>query len=228
MRERLGVLLGAAASLAAALAGCASMAPAPSPAQVDRLAQLFVQAMPVDWVVDRILAQEPQWPLQGFAGKYTREQLACTRTELGPDKVTVTQREDARAFARRHPERVAESIEVLEGGAAEVMNKLMREGAGQALTGKRMKPNAALANVPVARLRRFVELSESSRHAELRKAMRLDGMVDAPSGQDTYTRGRQVGRSLLIVPMLAAVERCGLSLALLMQPRQPAARGKST
>lgn len=230
MPERLGHRAGClgraltAVVMAAAMVGCASTTPAPTPTQVSRLEQLFVQALPLDWVVTRVAAQEPQWPLQQrYAGKYTREQLACVRAQLTPEKVVVTQREDARAFARRHPARVAESIEVLQGGGAEVMSRIMRGGIEQGARGqKRFDAHAALAGFPAAKLRRFVELMEGSEHAELRQAIRLQDSVS----QSGLANGRRVAQSLLIAPMMAALEHCGLPL-LMPQERQPST-GSST
>ncbi|TXK27856.1 hypothetical protein FVQ98_11110 [Ottowia sp. GY511] len=207
--------LGLAAIVAGAgLAGCAPMGTgmaAPSTARVDRLAALFVQAVPVGWMVDRVAARDTQWPFQKYPGRYTPTQLACTRGELTADKVSATQHADARAFARRYPDRVEESIQVLESGAAEAMGLLMRAGMGEAISGRKVDAGSVMRSLSAGQLRAFNELGEGTQHTELRQAMRIDELASGGSRAQTHQRGVRLGQSLLVGPMLSAMERCQVS-----------------
>ena len=208
--RRLGALLVATAAVVGSLAGCASTgaAHAPSPARIERLGALFVQAVPVGWMVERVAERDAQWPFQQHAGKFTPAQLACTRGELTADKASATQLADAREFARRHPDRVEESIQLLESGAAEATGVLMRAGVREATGGAPTDPRSVMREMSAAQLRSFVSLTEASQHAELRQAMRLDGIAGAGSRQASRQQGYRVGQSLMMGPLLTALERC--------------------
>ena len=208
---------GLAIALVAGLAGCAQTGGgrAVAPARAERLAALFTESVPIGWMVERIAARDPQWPYQKYPGKFTPTQLACTRGELTADKVAATQRDDARAFARRYPERVEESIQVLEAGGAAAMNLLMRAGVGEEMSGRRADPRALMGQLSAGQLRAFTELAEGSPHAELRQALRIDGMAGANSRQESRQRGFKVGQDLMIGPLLTAMERCRISPATL-------------
>lgn len=203
-------------ALVGGLAGCAQMGGgAAAPARVERLMGLFEQTVPIGWMVERVAARDPQWPLQQHPGKFTPTQLACTRSELTANKVAATQREDARVFARRYPERVEESIQVLEGGGTAAVSLLMRAGIDQGLSGQRADARALMSTLSAGQLRAFTELAEGHAYAELRQALRIDGMTGAGSHQTSRQRGFKVGQDLMIGPMLTAMERCRISPATL-------------
>ena len=203
---------GAVAVAAALAAGCAQTGPkAASAAQVDRLGALFTQAVPVGWIVERVAARDAAWPFQQHPGRFTPAQLACTRGELTPDKVAVTQKADAREFARRYPDRVEESIRVLDGGAAEAIGTLMRAGVVGSMSGQRADAGQMVGQMTAAQLRNFAELTESSQYAELRQAMRLDGLSGRNTPRESREQGHRIGQSLLVGPLLAAMERCQIS-----------------
>lgn len=216
MRRRFTALLALAAG-ALLVAGCAQtgagMGKAASPAQVDRLGALFAQAMPFGWMVERIAARDAKWPFQQHAGKYTPAQLACTRAELTSEKVVVTQHADAREFARSHPDRVDESIRVLENGAADALGSLMRAGVNEGMTGHKSELSSVMGKMTAAQLRGFVDLTEGSQYAELRRAMRLDGLTSSGTRTESRQRGYRIGQALLIGPLLTAMERCGVQPA---------------
>ena len=197
----------AAMAVAALATGCAHQATV-SPAQVDRLGALFTQTVPIAWMVERIAEREAAWPFQEHAGKFTAAQLACTRGQLTADKIVVTQQADARDFARRHPDRVADSIKLLEDGAAEALGDAMRAGAVQGMTGRRADTRTTLGKLSSAQLRGFMELTQGSQYTELRRALRLDGLSSTESRAQSRSRGYQIGQALLIGPLLAAMEHC--------------------
>ncbi len=215
--RRLLNVLAASATAALLAAGCAQTGPgmvkAASPAQVERLGALFAQAMPIGWMVERVAARDAAWPFQQHAGKYTPAQLACTRAELTSEKVVVTQHADAREFARSHPDRVDESIRVLENGAADALGSLMRAGVNEGMTGQKSDLNSVMGKMTAAQLRGFVDLTEGSQYADLRRAMRLDGLTSSGTRAESRQRGYRIGQSLMIGPLLTAMERCGVQPA---------------
>lgn len=208
--HRLGATWLVAVALVGGLAGCAGVgvANAPSPARVERLGALFVQAVPVGWMAERVAQRDALWPFQRHAGKFTPAQLACTRGELTAEKMSVTQLADAREFARRNPDRVEESIQLLEAGAAEATGVLMRAGVREATGGPPIDAPSLMREMTAAQLRAFVSLTSSSKYAELRKAMNLDGIADAGSAQESRHRGYRLGQSLMMAPLLTALEHC--------------------
>ncbi len=212
LRRGCGVLAATLAVLGAV--GCAQTGSvAPNEARVVRLGALFAQALPIGWAVERIAAADPQWPFQKEPGRVSAAQLACTRAELTPAKVAVTQIEDAREFARRYPDRVDESIAFLEGGASEAVGNLMRYGMQQAIArGPKAELDGrdAMTGLSAAQLRGVAELARSNRYEVLRQAMHLDGLLGASTRQETRQRGVQLGQQLLVAPLLAALERCGI------------------
>lgn len=210
--------LGVACALVAGLTGCAQMGgagPVP-PARVERLEALFVQTVPIGWMVDRIAATNANWPFQQHMGKVTPTQLSCVRGQMTNEKVSATQREDARAFARRYPDRVDEAIQLLEGGAAEVTNLLMRAGAGQAVTGRPVNNRGLMEAMSAKQLHAFSELTQGARYTELRQALRLDGVTNAGTGPEARRRGYKVGQDLMVGPLLSAMDACQVPPAVLV------------
>ncbi|QTD46430.1 hypothetical protein [Ottowia testudinis] len=205
----------------ASVAGCAQVGTttAVAPARVDRLAALFMQALPVGWIVERIAAQDPTWPFQQQAKRFTPAQLACTRGEMTPGKVAVTQYKDAREFARRHPDRVEESIRLLEGGAADVIGVLIRAGAVERVAGPPANPRELMGKMSAAQLRGFSEFIQDAQHADLRRAMRLEGIASATNDQQARQRGHSIGQSLIVGPLLTAMERCGVQPSFLFDDK---------
>ena len=221
LRRTLGrCLLASTVAVGAAvgMAGCAQLGktPAVASARVDRLAALFEQTLPLGWMVERVAAQEPNWPFQGHMDRFTPAQLACTRSELTAPKVAVTQHKDASGFAQRHPDQVEDAIRLLEGGAAEATGVIMRAGVIERSGGPAADLPALMGKMSAAQLRGFMELQQDPRHAELRQAMRLDGIAGASSRQESHQRGRQTGQAMLIGPLLSALERCGIAPASLL------------
>ena len=215
----------AGAFVALGAAGCASngAAKAADPARVQRLGALFVQTMPIGWIAERVAQLDPQWPMQQHAGKFTPAQLACTRGELTADKVDATVIGNAQAFARRYPDRVEESIQLLEAGAAETTGMLMRAGVREGTGGAKVDASRLMAELTAAQLRSFVTLTENPQYAELRQALRLDGITSASSRQESRQRGFRLGQSLMAAPLLSAFERCNISPAAIFdQPGMPA------
>lgn len=215
-RVRALALVGACA---AALAGCANVGQQPSAAneaQVQRLGQLFEQTLPVRGMVSQLLQTEPRWPFQ-HSDKIQPAELACVRAELAPEKVTVQQREDARRYAKAHPERLAQDIELLESGAASAMHALMMSGAkagGSQSAAGRSKASKVMKSLSAQQKQALLQLLFNPDYADLRKAMRIDFIPEAMFNRtDAYRQGSKVGAGLMLPPLLQAMQKCRVSAA---------------
>lgn len=208
-------MLALVGACAAALAGCASTRQQPqvSEEQVQRLSALFTQTLPVSDAVKQLLQTEPKWPFQ-HSSKITSADLACVRAELTPEKVTVQQREDARRYAKAHPERLAQDIELLESGAAETLNALIMAGAkkgGQpsAPAAQRSKISEVVKNLSAQQKQAMLQLLFNPDYADLRKAIRIDFIPEAMLNRaDAHRQGARVGSGLMLPPLMLAVQKC--------------------
>jgi hypothetical protein len=145
-------------------------------------------------------------------GKVSPAQLACMRAELVPARVTKFQQDDARKFAQRHPERVADAIRLLEDGAAQLMGRLVMAGGQAELSGHKPDAAALLRDATPGQMNNFIQLAQHPEQADLRRALGLEGVA----GGDTATahaRGRQAGQMMMLKPMLAAMEACKLPMS---------------
>lgn len=218
--RRAAVRAGVACAAVAAMAGCAQMGgSAVPPARVERLQALFVQTLPIGWMVEHIARADPGWPFQKHLDKVTPAQLSCVRGQMTGDKLSATQREDASAFARRYPDRVEEAIALLEGGGAEVSNLLMRAGAGQAVSGRRIDDRRLAESLSAKQLLAFTELTQGTRYAELRQALRLDGIAEGGPGEAARRRGHKIGQDLMVKPLLSAMDQCQIAPSVLFDKR---------
>lgn len=197
-------------ALACMLAACAQPGAGPAAlpeAKVQRLGDLFVQAVPVGEIARVVAERNPLWPVQNLSpGKVTPAQTACLRAELSPAKVSSFQRQDARTFAQRHPEQLDDAIRVLDGGGASLMGRMVMAGGDEAISGKRVDPAAVMRDATPGQINQFMNLLQHNDYAELRQALQFDGLKgDRALDRE---RGRQIGRALLMRPLLAAMETC--------------------
>lgn len=215
--------LALASACAAALAGCASMGQKPSSAsevQVQRLGALFEQTLPVSDVVKQLLQTEPKWPFHR-SSKIRPAELSCVRAELAPEKVTVQQREDARRYAKAHPERLAKDIQLLESGAAEALNALIMAGARKgerqsASAAERNKVREVMKNLSARQKQAMLQLLFNPDYADLRKAIRIDFIPEAMFNRaDAHRQGARVGAGLMLPPLMLAVQKCQVAAEVL-------------
>lgn len=209
---------------AVALTGCASMGQQPSSAseaQAQRLGALFEQTLPVKDIVSRILQTEPKWPFQQRSNKIRPAELACVRAEMAPEKITVQQHENARRYAKAHPERLAQDIQLLESGAASAMNALIMDGVNEpsnrsSSTSERRKANAVMKNLSAQQKQAMLQLLFNPDYSDLRKAMRIDFIPEAMFNRaDAYRQGARVGAGLLLPPLMLAMQKCQVTIDVL-------------
>lgn len=204
---------------AAALATGSAWAAAPTEAQVDRLTDLVVQAMPFGQIFEMVSARDPNWPLGDKAGKATPGQLACLRSELSPEGYRRTKRKDVSAYAKAFPDAVADDIRLLEAGAAELFGKFVLAGAQGEANGKPVDAEAIAASATAAQGVSLTALTTDPSHDELRELIGMGGMFDtlAAEGDDKdmqakgEKQGTQIGQQL----MLGAMQTCELPMSVL-------------
>jgi hypothetical protein len=204
---------------AAVLATGTAWAATPSEAQIDKLTDLVVQAMPFGQVFELVSAKDPNWPLGDKAGKATPAQLACLRGELSTEGYRRNKRKDVVAYAKAHPEDVANDIRLLEAGAAELFGKFVLAGAQGEATGKPADPEAIAASATAAQGVSLTALTTDPSHDELRELIGMGGMFDtlAAEGDDKQmqAKGEKQGTQLGVQLMLGAMQACELPLSAL-------------
>ncbi|MFT3779797.1 MAG: hypothetical protein QM772_16285 [Ottowia sp.] len=196
---------------AALLAGCAQMPPRPPDARAERLGELFAQAVPVGEVVRVVAERNPRWPVHDLPpGKVTPEQTRCLRAELTPEKVAAFQRADARRFVERHPGQADEAIRILSHGGAELFGKLIMAGGQEELTGQRANARAIMQGATPGQLKEFMQLTTGAGYADLRQALRIDGITSSLGDEPATARqrGRRAGQAMVLEPLLTAMETC--------------------
>ncbi|MBJ7574110.1 hypothetical protein [Luteimonas sp. MC1828] len=191
--------------------GFASLAPAAhaqnvAPGDIDRLAGLLVEMMPIGDVFDAIAKQDPTWPLQERPDAVTAEQLACMRGELSSAGYRRAKRADASAYASAHPSRVRGDIALLEGGASVLFGRLVMEGAATEGGGD---SNAVLAGSTPAQLLSFMTVMTDPKHAALREAAGMGDAIDATrSAEENEKSGYQLGASIVTQLMIKSLDTC--------------------
>lgn len=188
---------------ALALVGCAST-PVAGAGQVERLQQLFVQAMPLGPLLERIAANDPNWPLQKHMDRYTREDVACLRAGLTREKGDAVLRQRAADYAARHADRLADDIALLDSGVVRGLSASM----GATMTGQ---PSRKL---DADEIKALVEFLTAPAYQPLRAAMYLDSLESAflaPRSR-SFETGRRLGARMM-VPLLAdAMTLCGVEI----------------
>jgi hypothetical protein len=200
MREP-AALLALATMAGALLTGCATAPSGAATSDVQQLQDLFVQTMPIGQVLARVVAEEPNWPLQHHMGDYGAQDVACMQRHLSPQAGDAVLRQRAAAYAAKHPARVKDDVAVLQGGVVQAMAKT----AGAAMTGQpTQRPGDE-------ELKPLLEFLLAPRHAELREAMYMDTLGEAFLGHQTGQRaGHRVGARIMVPLVLDAAKQCNL------------------
>ena len=205
------------ALLAGLLAATGSLALAAAPAprsDVDRLADLMVQMLPMGPVLDEAAAANPEWPLVGKADKVTPEQLACTRRELSSEGYRRTRRQDAEKYAKAHPTRLHAGVELMANGAARVFGQLVSAGIQKARDkdDTDLDMGKALAGVTNDEVLAFVTLTNDPAYADLREAIGIGEALSARgrSPDEAEQSGMQVGTTLTTRLMITAMGTCNV------------------
>lgn len=207
------LLLAASLSFAAA-----AQAAAPSDAQVERLTDLVVTAMPFGKVFEMVQAGDPKWPLGDKAGQATPAQLACLRSELSSTGYRRTKRQHVQAYAAAHPERIADDIRLLEAGAAELFGKFVLAGAEGEASGQPADTDAIVAKASAAEGLALTSLATDESNADLRDLIGMGSMFDqmeTDKGDAMKEKGEARGKQIGVQLMIGAMDTCKLPLSAL-------------
>ena len=202
--------------LALALSAGSAWAAAPSQAQIDRLTDLVVQAMPFGQIFEKVQAGDPKWPLGDKAGKATPEQLACLRGELSAAGYRRKKRADVVEYAKANPDKVEDGIRVLESGAAELFGKFVIAGAEGEASGKPADPEAIAAAATPAQGLALTALASDPAHANLRILLGMGNMFDKlgqGNDDEMQAEGEKQGTQVGVQLMLGAMATCQVSMA---------------
>lgn len=204
--------------LALALSAGTASAAAPSQAQIDRLTDLVVQAMPFGQIFEKVQAGDPKWPLGDKAGKATPAQLACLRGELSAEGYRRKKRADVVEYAKAHPDKVEADIRLLESGSAELFGKFVIAGAEGEAGGKPADPEAIAAAATPAQGLSLTALASDPNHADLRVLLGMGNMFDKlgeGSDDEMQAEGEKQGTQVGVQLMLGAMATCQLSMSAL-------------
>jgi hypothetical protein len=203
---------------ALALSASTAWAATPSPAQIDRLTDLVVQAMPFGAIFETLKTSDSKWPLGDKAGKATPEQLACLRNELSAVGYRRTKRVDVEAYAKAHPDKVEGDIRLLESGAAELFGKFVIAGAEGEASGKPADAEAIAASATPAQSLALTALAGDPEHGDLRHLLGMGNMFDQlgkGSDDEMEAEGEKQGTQVGVKLMLGAMDTCQLPMSAL-------------
>ena len=202
--------------LAALLALAPSMAPAAEKARLDRLTDLVVSAIPLGAIFDGLLQSDPKWPMQEAPDRVSPSQLACLRNELSSGGYRRAKRTEVATYAARNAARIERDIEVLEGGAALLMGKLMMAGVEQETTGVPIDQAALMAESTPEQLAAFMSFMTAPDYAPLRQLAGIGDAFDASAdGDENEQRGEAAGADLATRVMLGGMQRCDVPTSVL-------------
>jgi len=219
-------LFGAALSLAAGAASAGAPADgagarsgkAGQEAQVDRLTDLVVRAIPLGTIFESLSEADPNWPMQEKPEAVTADQLGCLRRELSSDGYRRTKREDAAAYVKQHPSSLEQDLRVLDEGAAMMMGKLMLAGVEQERTGVPVDESALMGQASPEQLAAFMSFMTSPDHASLRRLAGIGNAFDHErSAEENESAGEAAGADLATRVMLKAMGRCEVPSSVLFE-----------
>ena len=203
----------AALAVFAVLAACASAPPSTvDEARIQRLATQFQMALPIADVVALVAQADPRWPLQD-SERATREEIRCVRAGLTPEHFKARQTDEARSYARANPERLDVDLALLEGGAAQALGHHFMAGVKAQQARRNPTPEDRPSLSPQQEMG-MVNLLIAAEHDALRRAMRIDGIAEAIMAKASGAperKGFQIGASLIMGPLIQAMNQCNVS-----------------
>ena len=185
--------------------------------ETETLTKLVVQTIPMGQVMQRFIDQNPNWPLNDKVGNATPEELKCLRARLGPSGYAAMRSEQVKDFAKRYPDRVADSIAVLEQGAAAFSEATFLEGINSTVQGGKADASAVLGKFSARQYSAYVDFIGNEKHRQLRDLMGI-GETLVPRGrttEDDKQRQENAGRMMSTRVMLDAMDYCSVSLKVL-------------
>lgn len=207
------VVAASAIALALVFGASTSQAQVQEQEGAGRLSELVVRAMPIGDIFQSFIDADERWPLNERASRLEPAQLGCVRQRLSTAGFREQRHTEALAFAKRHPELIGPSVRVLEEGGADLFSALVRAGAEQSRTGRKVDFNRVAADFRPTQLAAFVELTSDEKHRALRELIGIDDAVSIQHSPDqNKERGRNKGMVMGVKLMLGAMEHCKVPL----------------
>jgi len=201
------------------LAGSMGFCAIPANAQVNEtetLTKLVVQTIPMGRVMQVFMDRNPNWPLNEKVGNASAQDLKCLRARLGPEGYAAMRGEQVKEFAKRYPDRVADSIAVLEQGAAAFGEATFMDGVNNSLQGKSSDASAVLAKFTARQYSSYLDFIGNEKHRQLRDMMGIgEALVPGARTEDDKQRQQNAGRMMSTRVMLDAMDYCSVPLTVL-------------
>lgn len=189
-------------------------------AKVDRMTDLLVQALPMGAIFETLMKSDPDWPAQANRGALDATQLACLRGELSPEGVRRNKRAEVAAYVASHPKQVDDEIGLMDGGAAELMNRFTLAGAKREASNGQPDVNAIISGATPEQALSFVRFVTAPEYTDLRKLAGIGDVFDPTgSAEQNEKRGERLGASLGATAMLKAVGACRIPMSALLAPQ---------
>lgn len=207
------VRLAAAALIAFALPlAMPALAATPGEKQIDEMTDVLVSMLPVGAIMEEAAGENPAWPVQDKPDAVTPVQLACLRSELSRDGFRRVKRAEVAEYARAHPGRFAEELQ-LARTAAPVFGSIVQAGIASAKTDTDLDPADLMRTASADQL---LALLTIARDPEYRDFRTLSGFGDVLAGDGGKADGKSVGEMAAIRMMFQGMKACDVSPGALM------------
>jgi hypothetical protein len=188
-----------------------SAAAAPGDADIDRMTNAVVRAMPFGAVFDILAGENAKWPMQERPDAVTAGQLACLRGELSSAGYRRIRHAEVKQYAAANPDRFAADLALLESGSAKLFGGLVLAGADAEHNGTKVSPESIIAAASKVEIESFTRLMSDAQYAVLRKLLGMGEMFDAnASAKENEARGEDAGGALVANLMRAAISTCDI------------------
>ena len=220
MKTAIAVLAALLLSAQVSAGDTAAVAADPAMAKIDRMTDLLVQAIPMGSMFEMASKGDPNWPMQDRPDAVDATQLACLRSELGPEGFRRNKRAEVEAYVATHGKQIDDEIELMNGGAAELMNKFTLAGAQAESSNKAADVNSIISGTTPEHALSFVRFVTSPEYADLRKLVGIGDVFDpAESAEQNEKSGERLGASLASTAILKAVGTCKIPMSALLPPK---------
>ena len=127
---------------------------------------------------------------------------------------------DVRLPAVRDYEQVDDEIGLMDGGAAELMNRFTLAGAKREASNGQPDVNAIISGATPEQALSFVRFVTAPEYTDLRKLAGIGDVFDPTgSAEQNEKRGERLGASLGATAMLKAVGACRIPMSALLAPQ---------
>ncbi len=178
---------------------------------IDKLTDLIVTTVPMGYIFDALAKKDVNWPVQDNPEKISAIQLACLRSDLSSAGYKRNKAKDVTEYAKKNPSRIQGDIELLNSGAAFLMNRFMVAGSEQELTGVPVDENRIISEANITQVTAFMNFMTKPEFAVLRDLAGVGSAVDmTKSESENNDAGKQTGANLAMNLMLRGVGNCNI------------------